>query len=154
MKSINFHLILILIASLTLYSFYGQAEAKTIIEEEIIESSYKKIVLKGPENFLIISKIEVVPTTIPIKAKVIEGMRFQSEYFMVLKNKNNEEIYRSAIGNPFFMEVFFEDGPRWVKDNNAYIEAYYPTRLEPKIIEINKGPIVKPGSYQQLTIMK
>ena len=42
MKSLNFHLILI--ASLTLYSFYGQAEAKTIIEEEVIESSYKKIV--------------------------------------------------------------------------------------------------------------
>ncbi len=131
------------------------AEGLKTLEEDLFEVNYNRVIIQGPENFMRLSEIRNIQLTGAIKKKILVGFQeSRNEYTVLFRDEKGEEIYSVSISDPYTMEVHLDNGPKYLKNNNAYIEVYIPSRYIPKTVEIKRKDDSEFKLTERIKIMK
>ena len=113
--------------------------------------------LRGSERSLEITEIKDVKRNIRIEKQLRKSMQRKSDYFISLQNDVGNVIYQYGIGNPFVIHLQhsgFEDEIARVINDNVEIMIYYPSKLNPASISLNKTINEKAVTLDRISIMK
>ena len=123
------------------------------------EDDYKKITLTGSEYFLVSSPIETVVATNRVKNfyknnknRVSKGL-----YKISLRDNQDQELFTIDIGNPFEIHAqhIGYEGQRSIgANNNANIEFYFPSSIDPSSIKIIKINAQEINNIQNISLYK
>lgn len=153
-KNIFFAFSLLLFLSTTISH---SADNITITSQFSQVQDFKELKLIGSERNLRISEINSVERNIKIDKLLRKSMQRKTDYFISLKNDEDQVIYRYAIGNPFVIHlqhIGYEDEISRVIDQNAEIVIYYPSALEPSSVTLKKTINEKAVTMDRVTIME
>ena len=153
-KNIFFAFSLLLFLSTTISH---SADNITITSQFSQVQDFKELKLIGSERNLRISEINSVKRNIKIDKLLRKSMQRKTDYFISLKNDEDQVIYRYAIGNPFVIHlqhIGYEDEISRVIDQNAEIVIYYPSALEPSSVTLKKTINEKAVTMDRVTIMQ
>jgi hypothetical protein len=153
-KNIFFAFSLLLFLSTTISH---SADNITITSQFSQVQDFKELKLIGSERNLRISEINSVKRNIKIDKLLRKSMQRKTDYFISLKNDEDQVIYRYAIGNPFVIHlqhIGYEDEISRVIDQNAEIVIYYPSALEPSSVTLKKTINEKAVTMDRVTIME
>ena len=120
-------------------------------------SEFKALSLRGSERSLEITEIKDVKRNIRIEKQLRKSMQRKSDYFISLQNDVGNVIYQYGIGNPFVIHLQhsgFEDEIARVINDNVEIMIYYPSKLNPASISLNKTINEKAVTLDRISIMK
>ena len=153
-KNIFYTFSLLLLLSTTI----SHSADNSIITHQFSQvQDFKELKLIGSERNLRISEINSVKRNIKIDKLLRKSMQRKTDYFISLKNDEDQVIYRYAIGNPFVIHlqhIGYEDEISRVIDQNAEIVIYYPSALEPSSVTLKKTINEKAVTMDRVTIMK
>ena len=153
-KNIFFAFSLLLFLSTTI----SHSADNSIIAHQFSQvQDFKELKLIGSERNLRISEINSVKRNIKIDKLLRKSMQRKTDYFISLKNDEDQVIYRYAIGNPFVIHlqhIGYEDEISRVIDQNAEIVIYYPSALEPSSVTLKKTINEKAVTMDRVTIMQ
>jgi hypothetical protein len=153
-KNIFFAFSLLLFLSTTI----SHSADNSIITNQFSQvQDFKELKLIGSERNLRISEINSVKRNIKIDKLLRKSMQRKTDYFISLKNDEDQVIYRYAIGNPFVIHlqhIGYEDEISRVIDQNAEIVIYYPSALEPSSVTLKKTINEKAVTMDRVTIME
>ena len=153
-KNIFFAFSLLLFLSTTI----SHSADNSIITNQFSQvQDFKELKLIGSERNLRISEINSVKRNIKIDKLLRKSMQRKTDYFISLKNDEDQVIYRYAIGNPFVIHlqhIGYEDEISRVIDQNAEIVIYYPSALEPSSVTLKKTINEKAVTMDRVTIMQ
>ena len=153
-KNIFFAFSLLLFLSTTISH---SADNITITSQFSQVQDFKELKLIGSERNLRISEINSVKRNIKIDKLLRKSMQRKTDYFISLKNDEDQVIYRYAIGNPFVIHlqhIGYEDEISRVINQNAEIVIYYPSSLEPSSVILKKTINEKDVTMDRVTIME
>ncbi len=153
-KNIFFAFSLLLFLSTTISH---SADNITITSQFSQVQDFKELKLIGSERNLRISEINSVKRNIKIDKLLRKSMQRKTDYFISLKNDEDQVIYRYAIGNPFVIHlqhIGYEDEISRVIDQNVEIVIYYPSALEPSSVTLKKTINEKAVTMDRVTIME
>ena len=153
-KNIFFAFSLLLLLSTTI----SHSADDSIIADQFSQvQDFKELKLIGSERNLRISEINSVKRNIKIDKLLRKSMQRKTDYFISLKNDEDQVIYRYAIGNPFVIHlqhIGYEDEISRVINQNAEIVIYYPSSLEPSSVILKKTINEKDVTMDRVTIME
>ncbi len=153
-KNIFFAFSLLLFLSTTI----SHSADNSIITNQFSQvQDFKELKLIGSERNLRISEINSVKRNIKIDKLLRKSMQRKTDYFISLKNDEDQVIYRYAIGNPFVIHlqhIGYEDEISRVIDQNVEIVIYYPSGLEPSSVTLKKTINEKAVTMDRVTIME
>jgi len=153
-KNIFFAFSLLLFLSTTI----SHSADNSIITNQFSQvQDFKELKLIGSERNLRISEINSVKRNIKIDKLLRKSMQRKTDYFISLKNDEDQVIYRYAIGNPFVIHlqhIGYEDEISRVIDQNVEIVIYYPSALEPSSVTLKKTINEKAVTMDRVTIME
>jgi hypothetical protein len=153
-KNIFFAFSLFLLLSTTI----SHSADNSIITNQFSQvQDFKELKLIGSERNLRISEINSVKRNIKIDKLLRKSMQRKTDYFISLKNDEDQVIYRYAIGNPFVIHlqhIGYEDEISRVIDQNVEIVIYYPSALEPSSVTLKKTINEKAVTMDRVTIME
>ena len=123
------------------------------------EGMYKKIILTGSEYFLVSSPIETVVATNRIKNFYKKNKNRVSKglYKISLRDNQDQELFTIDIGNPFEIHAqhIGYEGQRSIgANNNANIEFYFPSSIDPSSIKIIKINAQEINNIQNISLYK
>ena len=123
------------------------------------EDIYKKITLTGSEYFLVSSPIETVFATNRIKNFYKKNKNRVSKglYTISLRDNKDKELFTIDIGNPFEIHAqhIGYEGQRSIgANNNASIEFYFPSWIDPSSIKIIKSNAQEINNIQNISLYK
>ena len=153
-KNIFFAFSILLLLSTT----SSHSADKNIIADQFSQvQDFKELKLIGSERNLRISEINSVKRNIKVDKLLRKSMQRKTDYFISLKNDEDQVIYRYAIGNPFVIHlqhIGYEDEISRVINQNAEIVIYYPSILEPTSVILKKTINEKAVTMDRVTIME
>jgi|TARA_B110001454_G_scaffold149317_1_gene138709 hypothetical protein len=123
------------------------------------EDVYKKITLTGSEYFLVSSPIETVVATNRVKNFYKKNKNRVSKglYKISLRDNQDQELFTIDIGNPFEIHAqhIGYEGQRSIgANNNANIEFYFPSSIDPSSIKIIKINAQEINNIQNISLYK
>ena len=123
------------------------------------EDVYKKIALTGSEYFLVSSPIETVVATNRVKNFYKKNKNRVSKglYKISLRDNQDQELFTIDIGNPFEIHAqhIGYEGQRSIgANNNANIEFYFPSSIDPSSIKIIKINAQEINNIQNISLYK